>query len=455
MVRTRIAPSPSGYLHIGTARAALFNYLFAKQKGGMFVLRIENTDEARSKPEYQKDAIDSLRWLGIKPDEGPEEDGPYGPYRQSERLKYYKPVLEKLLENGSAFFCPHAAPDSEDQPRIHWCEYRNGGATSGVIRFKTPRNTVIGFPDLIRGTINFDSEEIGDFSIAKDAGTPLYNLANVVDDYEMRISHVLRGEDHIANTPKQWLLQEALKIPRPDYGHLPLVLGEDRSKLSKRHGAVSISEYRQEGYLPEALVNFMALLGWNSGTDREFFTLNELVREFSIDKIQKSGAVFNIVKLGWMNGEYVRKKTAAELAELCMPYVKEAAPHAKIENSYLEKVVALEQPRLKKLSEIGEHADFFFKEPEYEKGLLRWKDMNDQEVLRSLKFSEDLLNSKGEIEKIFLDAIGNGDKGKILWPLRVALSGKKASPGPFEIIEVLGVKESLKRIGKAVKKIRE
>ena len=306
------------------------------------------------------------------------------------------------------------------------------------------------FHDLVRDEVTFESNLIGDFSIARDLDNALYNFAVVVDDERMKITHVIRGEDHIANTPKQMLIIEALGFSQPQYAHLPLLLGPDRSKLSKRHGDTSVSDYRRDGYLPEALVNFIALLGWNPGDDQEILSQEELVQKFDIKQVQKSGAVVDVQKLDWMNGEYIRRKSVIELAELCKPYLREFS-----ELPNLEKVIALEQPRLKKLSEITERAEFFFKQPEYDKELLKWKDMADEEVFASLEKSKELLTHAGEnLQEVFFDAIGNGDKGKVLWPLRVALSGRKASPGPFEIIDVLGKKVSIDRIENAINKIK-
>jgi len=330
------------------------------------------------------------------------------------------------------------------------------------------------FNDLIRCEISFDTSLLGDISLAKDFRIPLYNLAVVIDDYEMKISHVIRGEDHISNTSKQILIQEALKFSMLKYAHLPLILGTDKSKLSKRHGATSVFEYKEQGYLPEALINFIALLGWAPSDNKEMFTFKELIKEFSLLKVQKGGAVFNIEKLNWINGTYIRKMSVKKLTELCLPYIEEKVLNFKSEilkksqiNSkpqitnlkYLEKIVKLEQPRLVKLSEIVEKTDYFFSEPKYDKELLKWKNMTDAEIKESLeklyelalKIPETKFNLKN-IEKIFLkEAEKTNDRGCLLWPLRVALSGKKASPGPFEIADILGKNEVLKRISSALK----
>lgn len=480
MVRVRLAPSPTGFLHIGTARTALFNYLFTKKNGGLFILRIEDTDLERSDKKYEEDIFEGLKWLGIDADESPEIGGPYEPYRQSERIETYKPHLEKLLRDKNAFYCFHSEEElnkeketlmAQKKPPAHWCEFRDTPHAdaqkqlnrSHVIRFKTPTGKIIAFHDLIRGELSFDSNLIGDFSIAKDINVPLYNFAVVVDDATMKISHVIRGEDHISNTPKQLLMIEALGFTKPEYAHLPLTLGTDRSKLSKRHGATSIIEYRNAGYLPEALCNFMALLGWNPGDEREIFSQEDLIREFSLEKVQKSGAVFDMTKLDWMNGNYIRRKSTEELTALCIPFLEKAELMDKgsgeKNDKYLKKIVALEQPRLKKLSEIGEGVEYFFRKPEYDGELLRWKQMTNQETFLALERSEKIIShfkfpiSKSEIEQEFLKAIGDDNKGTILWPLRVALTGKKASPGPFEILEIMEREPALERIAAAKAKL--
>lgn len=475
-IRTRIAPSPTGLFHIGTARTALFNYLFTKKYGGKFIFRIEDTDLERSDKKYEEDIINGLKWLGIKWDNKT--------YRQSERLDIYEKYLKKLFYEGKAFWCYHTKEElkkeKEEQiskkntPR-HICEHKfeTRNLKQGIIRLKTP-SKIVKFNDLIRGEISFDTSLLGDISLAKDFRIPLYNFAVVIDDYEMKISHVIRGEDHISNTPKQILIQEALEFSMLKYAHLPLILGTDKSKLSKRHGATSVSEYQEQGYLPEALINFIALLGWAPSDNREFFSLKELIKEFSLEKVQKGGAVFNIEKLNWINGIYFKKMSIKKLTELCLPYIEEKNLNFKSEilkksqiNSrpqitnlkYLKKIIKLEQPRLVKLSEIAEKTNYFFSEPKYDKELLKWKNMNDAEIKEFLEKSSEIASKiptekfkLKNIEKIFLkEAEKIGDRGRLLWPLRVAMSGKKFSPGPFEIADILGKKEILKRISFALK----
>ena len=477
-VRVRIAPSPTGPLHIGTARTALFNFLFAKKHRGTFILRIEDTDLERSDPKYEKDIVEHLKWLGIAWDEGVEVGGEYAPYRQSERIYTYSKYVQKLLGEGKAFYCFHSKEElgreRQDQLKakqtpIHLCEHRGlperkikyfMAKGNYVIRFVAPKKKVI-FQDLIHGEVEFDTSLFGDFSIAKEIGVPLYNFAAAVDDFEMKISHVIRGEDHISNTPKQILIQEALDFPRPKYAHLPLILNPDRSKLSKRYLETSIGDYRVAGYLPEALVNFMVFLGWSPGTDREIFSLDELVEEFGLEKVQKSGAVFNVEKLDWFNGHYVRQKKLDELAKLCLPYLSAQASPGEIDLDYAKKIVALERDRMKKLSDIRELAGFFLKEKlEYEKELLRWKKMTDEEVATNLKtvktmiepISDDLFTAAAIKETLDKEAEKTG-KGELYWPFRAALSGLKQSPPPQEIAEVLGKEKTLLRIRAAIEKI--
>ena len=418
--RMRFAPSPTGPLHIGAARTALFNYLFAKKNKGSFILRIEDTDKKRSKKKYEQDILNSLEWLSLKWNEK---------YNQSKRIKIYAKYLKKLLDSGQAY-------------------------KKDIIWFKNPNKKVV-FNDLIRGRIEFDSSIFGDFSLAKSLKEPLYNFAAVIDDYEMKISHVIRGEDHISNTPKQILIYKALGLPIPKFAHLPLILGSDKSKLSKRHGAVSIGEYQKQGYLPEAMINFMALLGWSpqSGISpqrggnpghEDILSMKQLIKEFSLEKIQKGGAVFNINKLDWFNSYYIKKMPIKELTKLCLP----SLPKSNFSKSKLEKIIKLEQERIKKIPEIGDMVGFFFKDPQYKASLLKWRDMKKKEIKESLNKLKEIL-SKSKIEDAKKRLLKMEDRGKLLWPLRVALTGREKSPEPCEIAEILGKKEVLKRIKKA------
>lgn len=486
--RVRMAPSPTGYFHIGSARTALFNFLFAKKHGGKFILRIEDTDPVRSKKEYEKNILDSLRWLGLEWDEGPEKEGEYGPYRQSERLDIYEKYLNQLLNEEKAYYCFCSPEELEIQkqemitrglaPRYSGkCrnlskekikQYFEEGKKP-VIRLKMPEEK-LKFKDIIRGEIEIDLSLIGDVVIAKSLREPLYNFSVVIDDYLMEITHVIRGEDHISNTPKQIVLLQALGFPRPIYAHLPMILGPDRAKLSKRHGAMAVTDYRKMGYLPEAILNFLALLGWHPASDNEILTLEEIIKEFDLERVQKGGAVFNLKKLDWLNSQYLRKMPLTDLMAKFLEYTKNFSEYSKLLNkydeTYFQKVIEIDLPRINKFSDIYTIFDFFFQERlDYNKEMLYWKDMSLNELKKSLNDSLELITKipeedfhKVNLQVKFYEFIENqaayqGNRGKLLWPLRVALSGKEASPGPFEIAEVLGKKETIKRIKEALNKL--
>jgi len=497
-IRTRFAPSPTGHLHIGTVRTGLFPYLFARKNNGTFILRIEDTDMERSKKEWEDELLTGLKWLNIDWDEGPvfngEDVGPHAPYRQSERTGIYRKYLEQMLSEGKAYycFCPKEEVEAQKQylmsigeapvyqgkcrdlPKEIVEKNLKEGIPS-VVRFKCPSNQKIAFNDLIRGKIEVDSSTLGDFVLAKDLDSALFNMTCAVDDVEMEITHVIRGEDHIPNTPKQILIIHALGFEEPEYAHLSLILGPDKKKLSKRTGKTSLVDYVDDGYLPEAIINFVAFLGWNPGTEKEIYTIQELVRDFSIDKIQKSAAIFNIDKFDWINGYYIRKKPLYELTQLCAPYLVKAGLVKEISlEKYLvietgeeihiediEKMVALYQERLKKLSEIVELIDLFFKKDlAYEKDLLKWKEMSDSELVDSLKKSSEIISNiseytKENLEKELMEEANKiANRGNLLWPLRVALTGKKNSAGPMEVAAVLGKEKTLKRIEEALNKLK-
>lgn len=510
IVRSRFAPSPTGFLQLGNLRTALFAYLFAKKNNGIFILRIEDTDPERSKPEYEKAILETLKWTGLLWDEGPEADGIYGPYRQSEKLDVYEKYLKQLLSENKAFYCFCSEDEletyrqyqlSQGQLAIYSgkcrtislarAQERLDRGEKAIIRFKNTVAEPIVFNDMIRAKTEFDPSLIGDFSIARDRRSPLYNFSCVIDDFETKITHVVRGEDHISNTPKQIMLQRALGFSSPEYAHLPMILAPDRSKLSKRHGAMPVLEYKEEGYLPEALINFLALLGWHPEDDREIFTLKGLLKEFSLERVQKSGAIFNQQRLDWLNGFYIRNLAPESLTKKCLPYLikndlikimeksvplqlipaltEESWQEQKyevvetkeiIEFDYLTKIISLYHQRLKKLSEIIELTDFFFKENVVlSLELLRWKGMTDREVKESLEKLEGILAGikpedwqLGNLEAILIpEAEKMGDRGRLLWPLRSCLSGKQSSAGPFEIANVLGKDKTIERIKQAIK----
>lgn len=443
-VRVRMAPSPTGKLHIGTARTALFNWLYAKRHGGTLVLRIEDTDSERSTPEFEKDIIDQLKWLGITWDEGP--------IRQSERLPIYEKYLKQLIAEGRAYWCNCTKDDLEAKrksmmeagiaPRYdgHCRDQKVQENANAVIRFVMPE-CALSFNDLIRGKIEFNTALIGDIVIAKGLRNPLYNFAVTVDDHEMAITHVIRGEDGIPNTPKQLALQEALGFKRPHYAHIPLILDAERAKMSKRNSATALKEYADAGYLPEAIVNFLALLGWHPVDNREMFAISDLVALFDIERAQRAGAVFSLEKLNWMNAHYIKKMANGEIA-------------VKIGWEPSEKnlkLVALLKSRVATLNDFATHGAIFFALPDYDAALLAWKEMAPDAIAASLKRCEDAIGEGrgADISKI-AEQYG---KGETFWPLRVALSGQKESPSPRELLDVLGREEALKRIEHARGKI--
>jgi len=454
-IRVRIAPSPTGYLHLGTARTALFNWVFAKNQGGTFVLRIEDTDLERSDKKYEKDIIDNLKWLGLNWDEGP--------YRQTERLDVYEKYLRKLLEEKKAYYCFCSKQELEAEKNAmlsqglapkYGGKCRNNcdadSSRSSVIRFKMPDTEVV-FNDLIRGKVKFNTGLIGDIVIAKDLRTPLYNFAVVVDDFEMKISHVIRGEDHISNTPKQMMIAQALGFDEPVYAHLPLILSPDRKKLSKRYLETSVEDYRKIGYLPEAMINFLALLGWHPQEDKEVITPEEFVKEFSIKRIQKAGAIFNLEKLDWLNGQYIMKMEPEELAKRLEDFVP---PDWLKKRDFLIKIVKVEKERIKRLSDFPKSVGFFFELPDYPAELLVWNKTPKENILNNLQMIIPLLNDFDTAGEKIMNLAEKQGRGETLWPLRVALSGQSASPGPFEIMNILGKEESLKRIEIAIGKIK-
>lgn len=441
MVITRIAPSPTGHLHIGTARTALFNYLFARHHGGTFIIRSEDTDRARSTKEFESAILEGLEWLGFEHDEF---------YRQSERGDIYRNHLETLIETGKAYI---SKEDSKNEP----------GKKVELVRLRNPGRTIT-FEDAIRGEIAFDTTELGDFIIARSLDDALYQFTVVVDDFLSGVTHVIRGEDHISNTPRQILIGEAIGAPRPIYAHLPLILAPDRSKLSKRHGAVSISDYRKDGFIQAAIINYLGLLGWNPGTEQEVFTIKELIEAFDLNKIQKGGAVFDMEKFRWFNREHIRKFTDAELIDAVEDAVPEAlrgiAPKERI-----ERLLPLIRERVYTLKDIetgitdGEFS-FAFSEPVYETSLLKWKKDTDISagLPRLLRAKELLINipdfpTAEEAKAALWDYAEEVGKGELLWPLRIALTGREQSADPFTVISVIGTESARNRIDAACARI--
>jgi len=475
-VRVRFAPSPTGFLHIGSVRTALFNWLFARQHRGVFVLRIEDTDTERSKPEYEKDIIDNFKWLGLNWDEGPDKGGPFAPYRQSERKDNYKKYLEQLIAERKAYYCFCSKEQLEIDRQtmlsqglppkyIGRCqnlskeevETKRSAGEASVIRFLVP-DSEVSFNDLVRGKVKFDSSLMGDIIIAKSINEPLYNFAAIVDDELMQITHIIRAEEHLSNTPKQILLQQALGFRELKYAHIPLILNPDRSKMSKRYLESSVSDYRAQGYLPEAIINFLTLLGWHPKDDKEIFGMEEIVKEFDIKRVQKAGAIFNIEKLDWINSQKIRQMPNSEIAVLLEPFLKEKNITASKE--FVEKVVAVERERMKTLRGFIEIADFFFSLPDYDVNVLAWKNEPLSDAKEALLESEKIIGDIHEenfIKEIITEAlqefVEKRGRGWVFWPLRVSVSGKQASPDPMVIMEILGKKETLSRIKKGIDKI--
>jgi glutamyl-tRNA synthetase len=482
-VRVRFAPSPTGYLHTGGARTALFNWLLARSRGGTFILRIEDTDEARSTEQSTRAILDGLSWLGLNWDEGPETGGDFGPYFQSERKELHLKFADRLLKEGHAFVCncpkesgeeaaDCAAEDAQPQGQRAKYDARCRERTLSEqlkllasnpqlpLRLKIDANKEIAFKDLIRGETRFNSDEIGDFIIVKSTGGPVYNFACVIDDSTMNITHVIRGEDHLSNTPKQILIYEKLGWQPPVFGHLPLILGMDRARLSKRHGATSVTAYRELGVLPEALVNFLLLIGWAPKDDKELFTREEMVAAFSIDSIGKSAGAFNTEKLFWLNGRYTRELSNDEYLKLIFEFVPKEWRKGR-RDDYVAKVMLLFKDRVTHFAEIEELAWYFFRAPE-DYNEEAWKQVildNPQAraILRDMPAGYRALDdfAHAQIDKYTREyAVQKGLKLKdVIQPMRVAVTGDRFSPGFFEMAELLGATEITKRCAEALKRL--
>jgi glutamyl-tRNA synthetase len=482
-VRVRFAPSPTGYPHVGNIRTAMFNWLMARHTGGKLILRIEDTDVARRVEDAVKTIMDSLRWLGIDWDEGPDVGGDYGPYYQSQRLELYQAAAEKLIAQGDAYYC-YCSPERLEQLRAEQVkrkeppgydrlcrdltqEERAKKEAEGikpVVRFKTPLDGQTGYKDLIWGQVVVDNSTLDDFVLLKSDGYPTYHLANVVDDHAMKISHVIRAEEWISSTPRHLLLYKAFGFKPPQFVHHPMILGPDRAKLSKRHGAVSILDYRDMGYLPQTMFNFLSLIGWSLDDKTEIMSRQELIDNFSLERIGKTGAIFNREKLDWMNGVYIRKLTADEFFEAVEPYLMDdiAAGKALISSEeYVRAVLPLVQERARTLVEVAELAQFFFvDELDYEPSLLIGKNMDAEATLQALRVSHQKLKPLSAFDADSLEAVLRplaaelGLKtGQLFAVLRVAVTGRTAAPPLFDTMAVLGKERCLKRIEAALKKL--
>lgn len=430
-VKTRFAPSPTGFLHVGSARTALFNWLFARHHGGEFILRIEDTDKERSKKEFEAEIIESLQWLGLN------WDAPL--VYQMDRLEVYKKYADKLVSEGKAV--------------------REGDGAA--VRFKSPQ-VMIGWDDVIRGRIEFDGKLLNDLVLMKSDGTPTYNFAVVVDDHEMGITHVIRGEDHISNTPKQIPLYSALGFEMPKFAHIPLILGEDRSRLSKRHGATSVRDYKLAGYLPQAMINYLALLGWSPGNNQEIIGLQEMVEKFTLERVQSTGAIFNIKKMDWVNGEYIRSFPPAELKRLFTEALLtsgliQSAPA----DEWMDRFTALYRERVFVMKDLGVETAFFFRDA------ADWDEEGDKVLKKDPKLPEIFVKyadclaglpdfgheSVEKASREFMTQVGVTGK-QFIHPCRIAVTGRMVSPGFFETVSLVGKDRSVKRLRAAAEKLK-
>jgi nondiscriminating glutamyl-tRNA synthetase len=474
-VRVRFAPSPSGLLHVGNARTALFNFLFARKMGGTFVLRLEDTDKDRSTAEAEKAILEDLRWLSLAWDEGPERPGSYGPYRQSDRLDIYRRYALQLLEKGNAYRCYCTMEELEEKRKRSLAqgippgydgrcrnlkpEEERSLAAEGrkaSVRFKVEVRRVE-FADLVKGRVSFDGQGIGDFIILRSDGLAPYNFAVVVDDHLMEITHVIRGEDHLTNTARQLILYEALGFPAPKFGHLPLILGPDRTPLSKRHGATAVIQFREEGYLPEALVNYLALLGWTSEDGQEIFRLDELAQRFSLARVSRSPAVFDFEKLKWVNRTHLKGLLGRRALELTRPFLQKSGMNVEEENeSWLMAALEAVWGEVDTLSQLPERLKIFLDEgwllePEAERVLAKEE---TRKVIQGLK--EELLavpevtpDNYGQILSRLARRVGLSGRN-LYMPLRAALSGKTRGPELEKIFILLGKEKALKRAESAL-----
>ncbi|MDD4801322.1 MAG: glutamate--tRNA ligase [Syntrophomonas sp.] len=477
--KVRFAPSPTGPLHIGGARSALFNYLFAEHQGGEMVMRIEDTDLERSRREYEDEIIESLQWLGIHWSEGIAMGGENGPYRQTERLDIYQQYYKELLDKGMAYycFCTLEELEKERQEQIasgkmqrysgkcselsnQEVEERIQAGIKPSIRFRVPQHRIYVIDDLVRGRVSFESDNSGDFIIVKSDGIPVYNFGVVIDDILMGITHVIRAEEHLSNTPRQIMLYEALNSPRPEFAHISLILGSDRQKMSKRHGATSLKQYRELGYLPEAMFNFLALLGWSPSGEEEILSAQEIIKHFTLDRVAKSPAVFDLDKLNWVNQQYLKKKSVEELAEMLKPYLAASEYAADIEKldefSYMLLVEAV-RDHLVCLSDITKFMDVFFREAVFEEEALQI--LKEETAITVLEYFKEELPQLSEFAeaKEFIKALVKklGLKAKnVYMPLRSALSGQTHGPELPFLILIWGREECLRRIDKAIAAIR-
>ncbi len=479
-VRVRFAPSPTGFLHVGGLRTALFNYLFSRKSGGLFVLRIEDTDRSRYVEGAVEGLIDTLRWAGLTYDEGPGKGGPFAPYIQSERIDVYREHASLLLEKGKAYRC-FCTPERLEAMRKEFAQRRLppkydrtclrltadevarnvGHGKPFVIRMKIPESRLVAFDDLIRERVEFVSDRLDDQVLMKSDGYPTYHLANVVDDHLMQVTHVIRGEEWVSSTPKHILLYEYFGWQLPKFAHLPLLLNPDRSKLSKRQGDVAVEEYKEKGFLPEALVNFVALLGWNPGDEREVFSLEQLTQEFSLERVGKSGAIFNLEKMNWLNFQHLRQKSDAEVLRM----LKEQLPESEIDSrqfadEYLLKIIDAMRERVTFVKDFVQKSPYFFKAPvQYDPDGVRksWKQGTPNQLRKLIEEFSRLESPKKEDYEAVLhraaEALNIGG-GKLIHAARLAVSGMNVGPGLYDILWILGKEETIRRINSAIERLK-
>ena len=480
-IRVRFAPSPTGQPHVGVIRTAIFDWLLARHFNGQFILRIEDTDRARFVEGAIEEIIGALKWLGMDIDEGPEPiGGDYGPYFQSERLDLYNRYANYLAETGKAYWCECSSErltevrekQQRDKVDIRYdnrCRNRNLKGSPGdgkhVLRFKIPETGATTFHDELRGDITVENSTLDDLVLIKRDGFPTYHLASCVDDHHMAISHVFRGEEWLSTAPKHQLIYEAMGIEPPKFVHVPVILGPDKKKLSKRHGATNILEYKERGYLPEAIFNFLSLIGWNPGDDREILSRDEIIEAFDIDRINTSPGVFDIEKLDWMNGAYIRAMPIDDLALRLKPLMAEwgwlDAEWGAMGECYVKSVIGLMQERLERLTQLRERADYFFNEPtEYEhKGIK--KSFKGEDIIERMTAARDALGVCGWSHDGVESAIRTTAErlevgfGKVIHPVRLAVSGITAGPGLFGMLEVIGREKVLARIDRAIEWLRD
>ncbi len=487
-VRVRIAPSPTGPLHLGTARTALFNFLFARHTGGTFILRLEDTDQARSTLDYESDIIAGLHWLGMEWDEGPgvgdePERGAFGPYRQMQRMAGYTEVAERLIAQDKAYYC-YCTPaelevERKRQEAAHEANRYNGGCAhltpaerapfeaegrKPVIRFRIPQDRVIAFEDIVRGHVEIDTNNLGgDLVIVRSDGTPLYHFTVAVDDGAMGVTHVIRGEDHLSNTPKHILLFEAMGVPIPQFGHLPLILNPDRTKMSKRKTQTAVADYRAQGFIPEAFVNYLALLGWSTGTDEEILSLAELTERFDIHSVNKAGAIFDRERLEWLNGQWIRRLEPADLVDRLRPFLERELAEGRIDwlpsDSEIEALLPFLRERLHTLADVA-LVDFLFVDelhlPRLDFASRTW---SGAQIADALRAAREIIAEVGQVswesEEIepplrrLVEQRG-WKAGDLFMAIRIAITGRTATPPLFDIMVALGYQRTLTRLDRAI-----